>query len=78
MLKINLMELEYYITTNFIRLNPLRFKSLKLLSYYMKTSHGKMMISDFIIEIINEIEKKMKEEINDYKEFNEGLSLIIK
>ena len=76
--KLNLMELEYLISRSIIKQNALKFKNNSLIEYFEKTSEGKMLPSDYLNEIIDEIENASKEEVHTYKEFNEGLSLIMK
>ena len=76
--QLNLMELEYLISRSIIKQNALRFKNNGLIDYYEKTSEGKMLPSDYLIEIIEEIENASKEEVNTYKDFSNGLSLIMK
>ena len=76
--KLNLMELEYLISRSIIKQNALKFKNNSLIEYFEKTSEGKMLPSDYLYEIIEEIENASKEEVHTYREFNEGLSLIMK
>ena len=77
-IKCNMMELEYLISTNLIKINPYCLSPKKLFSYYESTSDGKMLVSDYLYEIINEINKTIDYDIKSYSDFNDGIKLLLK
>ncbi len=76
--KCNMMELEYLISINLIKINPYNFNSKKLFNFYEITSDGNMLVSDYLYEIIKEINNNLDYEINTCDDFDEGIKLLLK
>ena len=74
----NLMELEFLLDSSFIQQNPRKFASDRLLELYNSFSDGKLLGSTYIYEIMQEIRRASGEEVTTYKDFNNGMRLIMK
>ena len=74
----NFMELEYLLYTSFIRENQKKLKNPRLLSMYERFSDGKELATDYLSELIAEIEKETCESVDTYGDFKTGMKHILR
>ncbi len=74
----NMQEIAYLISTAVIKRNERQFKSTRLLNLYNDSYYGKVNPSCFLFEIMEEIRRVSKEEVETYQDFYRGMRLIMR
>ena len=74
----NFMELEYLLYTSFIREKQKKLKNSRLLEMYERFSDGKELATDYLSELIAEMEKETHESVDTYGDFKAGMKHILR
>ena len=72
------MELEYLLYTSFIREKQKKLKNSRLLEMYERFSDGKELATDYLSELIAEMEKETHESVDTYGDFKAGMKHILR